>query len=58
MEQELQPGDRIVVRTPDRREFRGRLIAVTRDGKRETALVRLDTGWETRFPLALVYPEP
>jgi hypothetical protein len=48
-------GDRIVVRTPDRREFRGRLVEI-RDagGGRATAVVRLDTGWVTSYPLDMV----
>ncbi|MGH2449359.1 MAG: hypothetical protein ACRDFS_12255 [Chloroflexota bacterium] len=49
-----QPGKRIVVRTPDRHEYRGWLVEIReRDGKRE-ALVRLDTGWETAFPVQMV----
>jgi hypothetical protein len=43
-------GERIVVRTPDRHEFRGVLVA-TREGK---AVVRLDTGWVTSFPLRMI----
>lgn len=52
----LQPGERIVVRTPDQREFRGHLLQVSDPSSpRPTALIRLDTGWETRFPLSLVH---
>ncbi|HEX8918106.1 MAG TPA: hypothetical protein VF898_06365 [Chloroflexota bacterium] len=48
-------GERIVVRTPDRREYRGHLLAVQRDENGfERALVRLDTGWETSYPLTMV----
>lgn len=44
-------GERIVVRTPDRREFRGWMV-----GRRDSAaLVRLDTGWVTAFPLRMVH---
>lgn len=50
----LKPGDRIVVRTPDRREFRGVLVEL-----REplSGVVRLDTGWVTTYPLRLIFPD-
>jgi len=55
--QGLQPGDRIVVRTPDRREFRGVLVE-RRDpqGRRRMVVVRLDTGWLTTYPAEMVHP--
>ncbi|HEY8686169.1 MAG TPA: hypothetical protein VIO57_11230 [Chloroflexota bacterium] len=50
------PGQRIVVRTPDRREYRGELVEL-RTGARDnaTAVVRLDTGWLTSYPIAMVH---
>ena len=52
-------GERVVVKTPDRREFRGRVVErKTLPGGREAAVVRLDTGWLTTFPMALLRPEP
>jgi hypothetical protein len=50
-ENALAPGDRIVIRTPDRREFRGVLTEVRNT---TSGVVRLDTGWVTTFPLALM----
>lgn len=51
----IDVGARIVVRTPDRREFRGRLIEI---GERKpggrVAVVRLDTGWVTSYPLHMI----
>jgi hypothetical protein len=49
----------VVVRTPDRREYRGTLIEIRRlpDG-REMAVVRLDTGWLTSYPRHMVHPDP
>jgi len=44
-------GDRIVVRTPDRREFRGVVVELTVRG----VVIRLDTGWVTTYPLLLVH---
>lgn len=54
---DLAVGDAIVVRTPDRREYRGSLLEI-RGGVAEkpVAVVRLDTGWETTYPLAMVHP--
>jgi hypothetical protein len=46
-----EPGERIVIRTPDRREFRGEYIAL-RDGR---VVVRLDTGWVTTYPRRMVF---
>ena len=54
----IQVGDRIVVRTPDRREFRGRLMELRARGDgRRLAVVRLDTGWLTTYPAEMVWPE-
>ncbi len=55
---DLGPGDRIVIRTPDRREFRGILVERKQhpDG-RSMVVVRLDTGWVTTYPAELVYPD-
>jgi hypothetical protein len=44
-------GERVVVRTPDHREFRGILV----ESDENDALIRFDTGWLTRYPLHLVY---
>lgn len=59
----LAPGDRIVVRTPDRRAYFGRLLEVRptpasrqSTGGRLQAVVRLDTGWVTAYPLHMVHP--
>ena len=53
---ELQTGDRVVIRTPDRREYTGRLVSLEeRAGGRMVAVVRLDTGWLTSYPLAMVH---
>jgi hypothetical protein len=55
---EIEVGARIVVHTPDQLEFRGRLVEY-RDGigGKKTAVVRLDTGWLTSYPVSLVRPE-
>jgi hypothetical protein len=51
-----RPGQRIVVRTPDRREYRGELLEVrTGSGVNATAVVRLDTGWLTSYPMTMVH---
>lgn len=51
-------GERVVVQTPDRREFRGRLVEYRNlPGDRKGAVVRLDTGWLTTYPLELLRPE-
>jgi len=52
-----QPGQRVIVRTPDRREWRGVALGV-REGPDGTALVeiRLDTGWVTTYPIRMVFP--
>ncbi len=53
-----QVGERVVVHTPDRREFRGRVTEITTlPGGRPAAVVRLDTGWMTTYPLDLLHPE-
>ena len=53
------PEPRVIVRTPDRREYRGRLVVVRKlpDG-REMAVVRLDTGWVTSYPKSMVHIDP
>ncbi len=51
----LHPGQAVVVSTPDRREYRGRLVRLQTDlHGRTVAVVRLDTGWETSYPLHLI----
>lgn len=56
-EHTLRSGERVVVRTPDRREYRGVLVEtrMSATGRRE-AVVRLDTGWLTAYPLEMVDP--
>jgi hypothetical protein len=53
----LEIGGRIVVRTPDRREYRGELVEfrIGNSGS-DVAVVRLDTGWLTSYPVAMVHP--
>lgn len=53
----IESGERIVVRTPDHREFRGRLMEYRGHGSGRAALVRLDTGWETTYPVAMVWKD-
>lgn len=53
----IEPGERIVVRTPDRREFRGRLLEYRGQEDRLVAVVRLDTGWETTYPAGMVWKD-
>lgn len=53
----IEPGERIVIRTPDHREFRGRLMEYRGRGSGCVALVRLDTGWETTYPTAMVWKD-
>jgi len=54
----LPPGSRVVVRTPDRRQYRGVLLAVKMDANgRQVATVRLDTGWETTYPTDMIEKE-
>jgi len=54
---ELKIGGRIVVRTPDRREYRGELVEIrVGNGGSKVAVVRLDTGWLTSYPVAMVHP--
>ena len=54
----MENGDRIVVRTPDRREYRGRLVEIRgSEGGPATAVVRLDTGWITSYPLHMVHKD-
>ncbi len=51
-----QRGDPVVVRTPDRREYRGHLLE-WREGASgpQRAVVRLDTGWVTTYPVHMVH---
>jgi hypothetical protein len=59
METDLRIGDRIVVRTPDRRQWRGELVELKENQSgRPIALVRLDTGWLTSYPIDLLHREP
>jgi len=50
----MQVGQAIVVRTPDRREYRGTLLELRSQDDRQVAVVRLDTGWVTTYPLRMV----
>jgi hypothetical protein len=59
MELPYKIGDRVVVRTPDRREYRGIVRGFREiDEGRWLAVVRLDTGWETTYPVEMVHLEP
>jgi hypothetical protein len=52
------PGDRVVVRTQDRRDFRGVFLELRDE---DNVVVRLDTGWLTTYPRRMVFldrPEP
>jgi len=51
-----QRGDPVVVRTPDRREYRGHLVE-WREGAagQQQVVVRLDTGWVTTYPMQMVH---
>ncbi len=51
-----QRGDPVVVRTPDRREYRGHLLE-WREGVagQPQVVVRLDTGWVTTYPVHMVH---
>lgn len=52
---ELSPGERIVIATNDNHRFGGRLIEVRKDRLgRELAVVRLDSGWVTTYPLEMI----
>jgi hypothetical protein len=53
----LQNGERVVVHTPDRHQWRGRLVGTKEEGGRRLAVVRLDSGWVTTYPLSMVKPE-
>jgi hypothetical protein len=54
----MQTGDRVVIATPDRREFRGELLELReREDGKKLAVVRLDTGWLTTYPLEMVHPD-
>jgi hypothetical protein len=55
MRARLSPGDRIVVRTPDRRAYFGRLLEVRDSSGNDQAVVRLDTGWMTSYPVHMVH---
>ncbi len=54
---EIKPGQRVVVKTPDRHQWRGRLVEVKEADGRRLAVVRLDTGWVTTYPVAIVQRE-
>lgn len=46
----------MIVRTPDRREYAGRLIEIERrQHGREFAVVKLDSGWVTSYPVTMVF---
>lgn len=47
-----------MIATPDRREFRGELLELReREDGQKLAVVRLDTGWLTTYPLEMVHPD-
>lgn len=50
-----EPGDQVVVLTPDRRAYYGRLLEVRESPDNAQAVVRLDTGWVTSFPMHMVH---
>lgn len=52
----LNVGDRIEVRTPDRRSYFGYLLELREGPENTRAVVRLDTGWVTSYPVRLVHP--
>ena len=55
---DLRLGQRVVVRTPDRRVWQGLLVEVQeRPDGRQFAVVRLDSGWITSYPLTMVHSE-
>ncbi len=54
----MKEGDRVVIVTPDRREFRGRLVELReRENGKTLAVIRLDTGWMTTYPVEMVRPQ-
>ncbi len=52
----LKAGQRIAVRTPDRREYRGEFVELRTRDNRTVAVVKLDTGWVTTFPPDMIHP--
>jgi hypothetical protein len=52
----LAIGDRVVVRTPDRRSYYGRLLEMRQTAGNAQVVVRLDTGWVTAYPAHMVHP--
>jgi hypothetical protein len=58
MEPSFKAGDRVVVRTPDRRDYRGIVLGLRQeDNGRVVVVLRLDTGWEVTYPVGMVYVE-
>jgi len=50
-------GESVVVITNDGHRFSGRLIEIRRDSHgRDLAVIRLETGWVTTYPLSMVEP--
>jgi hypothetical protein len=55
----LVPGARIVVRTPDQRAYYGWLLEVREAPPgNDQAVVRLDTGWVTSYPVRMIHAVP
>jgi hypothetical protein len=55
----LKPGVEVDVTTNDGHRFHGHVISVgpNRQG-REEALLRLDSGWEVRYPVSMIQVKP
>lgn len=54
----LEHNERVAIRTPDQREYRGRFLERRRDDQnsREYGVVRLDSGWLTSYPIEMIHP--
>lgn len=54
----MKPGDSVVVSTADGHRFHGILVECRWDRlNREHAVIRLDTGWVTSYPMDMVRAE-
>ena len=57
-QERIVPGARVVVKTPDLREWRGRVVEIrVGESGKGRIVVRLDSGWETSYPESLVFAE-